>query len=362
MWVLIQRIIDKYCGPFVMVGLFPFRVLKKRPKNINSIAVVRLWAIGEAILTLPLIKRLKQEYPKAEITVICRSQVKGVFENQKFVDKVEVVSPKLFGNLNKYDVAIDTEPYLNLASIISFWMGRFPVGYSNKFSRILNLSNISFNDKIHAADNFLRLGKVLGINQKKLTELVKLPTDKQSEQWVKGHMRKWKSPIIGVCPTAGASAKSREWQDKRWIELLQYLKKYKPTIVFVTSKDNLNKIRTLQESLDFKTFDTTSLNLQKSFALVAKLDMMISIDTGPMHFAAAQGVPTIGLFCPNTPQRFGPLGKKNSYVYKPVLSRPCINVHKGQIPSCEGHGHMSNITVNDVIKEVEKLNKKWKIL
>ena len=87
---------------------------------------------------------------------------------------------------------------------------------------------------------------------------------------------------------------------------------------------------------------------------------MLSSDTGPMHIAAAQKTPTIGLFCPNTPVRFGPLGKKNSYVYKPVTLRPCINVFKYEIPNCKNHPHMKNIKVKHVLEEIEKLNEKWK--
>lgn len=360
--VLFQRVIDRYAGPIIMVGLLPFRLLKKHPKNIKSIAIVRLWAIGEAILTLPLIKRIKKQYPKSEITVICRDRVKSVFLKQNFIDNVETISPKLIMEINKYDVAIDSEPYLNLASLIGFWVGRFPIGYDHKFSRVLNLSNVTFNDKIHAADNFVRLGKALDIDQKKLTKLVELPTDK-SKQRANRFVSKLSKPIIGVCPTAGGSAKSREWKVDKWVQLLKKLhEKYNSTIIFVTSKDNHKMIKGLQKKLGFKTLHIMDFSLQESFALVSQLDMMISIDTGPMHIAAAQGVPTIGLFCPNSPVRFGPLGKKNSYVYKPVLPNPCINVHKGQVPSCESHNHMSNIKVIDVLNEVEKLNKKWKIL
>ena len=137
--------------------------------------------------------------------------------------------------------------------------------------------------------------------------------------------------------------------------------KYGGSMIFVTSRDNLQKVKALQEELDFETYDTTNFNLKQSVALVSKLDMMLTIDTGPMHIAAAQGVPTIGLFCPNTPVRFSPLGKKNGFVYKPVRKKPCINVHKGEIPDCNRHGHMRNIQVEDVFEEIEKIDKQWNV-
>ena len=39
-------------------------------------------------------------------------------------------------------------------------------------------------------------------------------------------------------------------------------------------------------------------------ALLQRMDVMISNDTGPMHLAAAMGTKTIGLFGPNLPSRF----------------------------------------------------------
>ncbi|MBI2653126.1 glycosyltransferase family 9 protein, partial [Candidatus Woesearchaeota archaeon] len=90
----------------------------------------------------------------------------------------------------------------------------------------------------------------------------------------------------------------------------------------------------------------------------------IGNDAGPMHIAAAQGVKTIGLFGPNLPIRFGPYGKGNTSLYKGYNCEfsPCINVHKGQVPDClyprnsnDYQKCMKNISVNDVLKEVEKL-------
>jgi len=363
MKIPLYRLIDKYIGPIIILALVLFKPFKKRPRDIKNVAIIRLWAIGESVLTLPLIKRIRESYPKAIVTVICTNRNKTVFENLDFIDKIETLNPKIIIEFNRYDISIDTEPYLKLASIINFWIAKYPIGYNHKLSRILNKSNIDFNDNIHAADNFVRLGKAIGVNQKKLDSLIELNPGKQDLDWAKKFTSNLNKPIIGICPTAGESAKSREWSDKKWVNLLnQIYKKYKSTIIFVSSKDNKVKIKLLQDLLNFKTLDTTDLNLQQSIALISQLDLMISIDTGPMHIAAAQQVSTIGLFCPNTPIRFGPLGKKNSYVYKPVLPKPCINVHKGEIPNCRNHQHMKNIDVVDVVKEIDKLNRKWKIL
>ena len=65
-----------------------------------------------------------------------------------------------------------------------------------------------------------------------------------------------------------------------------------------------------------------------------ELTLFISNDTGPMHIAAAQGTPTIGLFGPNLPTRFAPFGPDNIALYEKTPCSPCINVHKGSFPDC----------------------------
>ena len=78
-------------------------------------------------------------------------------------------------------------------------------------------------------------------------------------------------------------------------------------------------------------------SLKQLFALVKRFNLFISNDTGPMHIAAAQGVPTIGLFGPNLPARFAPFGKGNIALYEKTWCSPCINVHKGRFRQGEIH-------------------------
>ncbi len=361
MKVKLAKITDKY---LILILCYILSILKifKAEKKRKKIAIIRLWSLGETILTLPMIKRIKDKYPDSKITVICTTQNKLLFENQDFIDEIQTFSPKLSFMFKKFDLAIDTEPFMNLGSFLSFWLAKNSIGYKQKKAAFLYTNKIKFNDKIHSADNFIRLAKPLRIPQEKLTELTELNPGKGSIEWANSKILK--APLIGLCITTGGTGKSRRWPIKKWLELSQELiKKYKPTLVIIGAPNEKGIIESFQKRLNYlNTVNTTNIELKKTIALTSKLNLMISSDTGPMHIAAAQGIPTMGLFCPNTPTRFAPLGKKNSYVYKPILQKPCINVHKYKIPNCKNHPHMKNIKVEDVIKEVNKLNKKWKTL
>lgn len=58
-------------------------------------------------------------------------------------------------------------------------------------------------------------------------------------------------------------------------------------------------------------------------AVVAGLDALVANDTGPMHLAAFQGVPVVGVFGPTDPSRTGPVASRRSIVASPIDCAPC---------------------------------------
>ena len=138
-------------------------------------------------------------------------------------------------------------------------------------------------------------------------------------------------------------------------------------IIFVGALNEFDLIQSLQGKMENKEKSINSagkITLNQLFYLISKSKLFIGNDAGPMHIAAAQGIKTLGLFGPNLPLRFGPYGKGNIGLYKGNICEfsPCINVHKGQVPDClyprdsnDYQKCMKNISVDDVLKEVEKL-------
>ena len=143
--------------------------------------------------------------------------------------------------------------------------------------------------------------------------------------------------------------------------------RYNAKIIFVGSPDEaelINKIQDIMEKKNKAINSAGNITLNQLFYLISKCDLFIGNDAGPMHIASAQGIKTLGLFGPNLPTRFGPYGKGNIGLYKGNNCEysPCINVHKGQVPDClypknsnDYQKCMKNISVDDVLKEIEKL-------
>jgi lipopolysaccharide heptosyltransferase II len=87
------------------------------------------------------------------------------------------------------------------------------------------------------------------------------------------------------------------------------------------------------------------LSLRELACLVSRADLMLSMDSGPMHIACAVGAPVVALFGPTAPWRTGPFGSGHSVVRRALACSPCFQ--RSQCP--EGHHRcLRDITVEEV--------------
>ena len=85
-------------------------------------------------------------------------------------------------------------------------------------------------------------------------------------------------------------------------------------------------------------------------AVLARLSLFITPDTGPMHLAAAAGTPLVALFGPTSPERWGPLSTRAAVVRVDLPCSPCNRV-RNPPARCQGHTPdcMDLIRITDVI-------------
>jgi ADP-heptose:LPS heptosyltransferase len=86
----------------------------------------------------------------------------------------------------------------------------------------------------------------------------------------------------------------------------------------------------------------------KLAALLKRLDLLVSNDTGPMHLAAAVDTAVVTLFGPTNPDRTGPYGEKHTVIRAAVNCSPCYRRRCDRDELC-----MSTISVEKVKEAVE---------
>ncbi|MDD4151663.1 MAG: glycosyltransferase family 9 protein [Candidatus Gracilibacteria bacterium] len=367
--IKILRYIDKYFFGFLILIFFVFKYLyifrkNELVKNPKKILIIRLWALGSSLLSFPMIKQLEEYYGKnVEFDLLATNRNISVFKNQEYFKNIyNIFNLKDFLNIilsfKKYDIIIDTEEYFKLSGLLSIWLGKIGIGFSNLKVRGLSYNlSVKYNGEQHSILTSLDLISKLGIKYKipeKMEKLIYLDKDKLK---VDNFLKNYNGKKI-ICIHAGGAETSAErfWSNKNWINLIQKILANNSDTIILLSGTKFEEESISEISNSFQNNKNLinicgNFNLFEFAYLLEKVNLMISNDTGPMHLSASMGTKTIGLFGPNLPSRFGayPLNK-NINLYKGD-GTAYINVHLGKFEKCS-KDIINRISVDDVYKNI----------
>ena len=88
-------------------------------------------------------------------------------------------------------------------------------------------------------------------------------------------------------------------------------------------------------------------------------DLLITNDSGPVHFASTTDIPILALFGPETPKIFGPMSPNAKVISMELACSPCISVFNQKKSYCSDNQCMKQISVQLVISEAQKILSKW---
>jgi ADP-heptose:LPS heptosyltransferase len=92
------------------------------------------------------------------------------------------------------------------------------------------------------------------------------------------------------------------------------------------------------------------LDIRGLLGLLRTADLVISNDTGPMHLAATLGTPTLAIFGPESPARFGPRGSRSTVVWGRIPCGPCLTVENRKTAPCRGDNRcLQQLTAADLL-------------
>jgi ADP-heptose:LPS heptosyltransferase len=84
-------------------------------------------------------------------------------------------------------------------------------------------------------------------------------------------------------------------------------------------------------------------------------DLLITNDSGPVHFASTTEIPMLALFGPETPKIFGPMSPNAKVISMELACSPCISVFNQKKSSCNDNQCMKKISVQMVLSEAQKI-------
>jgi heptosyltransferase-2 len=161
-----------------------------------------------------------------------------------------------------------------------------------------------------------------------------------------------RAPLVGLFPGA-EWGRSKRWPWRRFADLATEIRRRLPgsrQIVVAGPSEVWLAVRVHEESGHLHPVIGPDLDLAMLAAVLAHLDLLVSNDSGPMHLAAALGVPTIALFGPTDPRRTAPAGEGHRVLYRNLWCSPCFRRHCPLLH----HGCLAGIGVAAVAAAVEE--------
>ena len=152
----------------------------------------------------------------------------------------------------------------------------------------------------------------------------------------------------------------REWDDKNWIDLAKLVyKKYKVKIIFSGGKadwDSVNRIVICLEQCNVEAYNIAGeYSLADMAAVLQNAKLLVSVNTGTMHYGAAVGVPLVAIHGANPIKRWGPLSKNSISLASDRQCCPCVSL--GYETNCKDPKCMQDIRVEDVMRAISTLLK-----
>ncbi len=352
---------DHALGAVVCTLLQPLRwlrFLRSRPRAARKVLSIKFWGIGSLQLLTPAIAGLRKRHAEAEIVFLTLSGNRdaaerlGVFDRVITLDVggaswfavfVRIARVALELRREKFDVVYDFEFFTRFSAIVSVLTGA-PRTYGFAAPRIwrgrFHTDVVPFNRYWHVARNFRVLAG--GENGRNVTA-----DDLAPHEFGERELARVDALLLerGVAidagfavlnPNAGQLSLERRWPVDNFRRLARrFAHDAKLPVILIGAASEREYTELVAKDCDADVIDLAgALTTAELVALLSRTSIFVTNDSGPMHLAAAIGAPTVGLFGPETPVMYGPIGLRAVALYRPPPCSPCINVHNNKVASC----------------------------
>lgn len=359
----------------LVVVKFIFRGKADRKTCPKKILIVHSGKLGDMVCATPMFRAIKKIYPNTKIVVIGNRVNRELLQGNPDIDAY-LIYPARFSDLlktvkkEKFDFACVTAP--NFTALAALYFADIPLiaapvienGFSPYETRPYKILCGFVTTRPHrmgnyAAREYLRLLEPIGIFSQDTEKHLYFSEAamKSAEAFLaKNGINSNSDFIVGMTPSAGS--KIKEWSRNRFAKLADYIyRKYRAKIIIIGGPGDVE----VDEMVSFLAENTKFINAKGLFdieelkALVSKLRLFISADTGPIYIAEAFNVPTIDIIGPMDENEQPPVGKFHKIVVAQRL-KPALHIMNARVYDAkEAYRQAESITVEMVIKELDNL-------
>ena len=336
----------------------------KITKNPHKILIVKPSSLGDVVHSLPFLNAMKTCFPEAEIHWVIAKGLEGLLDGNPMIERLWVINKdawkkidnakntvteisNLFKKLKteKFDLVIDLQGLLRSGIITSATRAPVRIGFqeAREGSRFFYTNKVTGGKDIHAVDRYLKIASFLGCDVSR----VSFPFPEESFSTFNSQLLTLNLPGEYAVLVPGARWKTKRWPAEKFGELASRLPVQSIIVGSKADKDSADVIVSLSAGKAVSLAGKTSL--KELIAVMRKAKLVVSNDSGPMHIAAALGIPVFAIFGPTDPRRTGPYGKGHTIISTAMPCAPCFK------KTCEDVKCLEGLSVDKVF-EIIKLN------
>jgi lipopolysaccharide heptosyltransferase II len=341
-------------------------------KNIKNILLIQLGDIGDAVLSLPCLRALHENFPDARLIVAVREKARGLIADCHWVDGVISINQgkrplleevryqkRFFTHLRRFHFDLSINLRLeDRSAILSFLSGaRQRISFYNHDGRLwqnrlsTHLNLLDYEVGQYVADYYSSLLAAYNVRTRyPLPQMeVSLEKLKQTEALFAEEQVPPNRPIIALQPFS--SWQYKELETSKYIELIrQITSEYGLPVCLVGSADERQRAKAIARDCGpgaYNLAGKTSMGLLP--AVLKACALFVGVDSAGMHIAAAVGTPTVSIFGPSAPASWAPRGPEHLVVHRNL---PCVPCRQKGCDGTERSRCLDELTVAEVMSAV----------
>ncbi len=343
---------------------------------VRRIRVIKLFGMGSLLLATPALQALREAYPGTVFEIVTAKNHSPFIRSLGIFDRIYGISlagiPELVRGVVRLllsprpDISINLEYYTWLAlALQTIQRSRVRVGFAERQwlrRRLLDVP-VHFNHRRHIRRIFGAVAEELGVRMASY-ELSSIDIGKADRESAREALSRSgfasDRPLIAVHIGASPLCPLRQWPLDRFRELLGLILNHTGAAIILTGGPE--EKAEAQSFSDHFTGENRfrdlvgELSIPATIALLGMCSILITNDSGLLHWAVAVDTPTISFFGPETPQLYGPPeGPRHWVFYSGRYCSPCITTTRAKSSECRDNLCLKDIGVGEVFEAVQSL-------
>jgi heptosyltransferase-1 len=331
----------------------------------RRILIVRLGSMGDILHSLPVLASLEGSFPNWEVDWLVEPRWRPLLEGIGYLSRIvnldtlgwrkDPLSAESWSGLRdaigtlrerRYDCALDLQASIKSAAACYLSGAREILGFEAPWLKepacgVFYTRRVSAAGTVHMVETNLALATALGAT----TRPVEFPLPPGNPALISEDL--WNGEWAVVNP--GAGWRSKLWPAERYAEVCDAVaKRYSLRVVLNCGPGEEELARQVAKGCGHARPCIYSGEIPGLIALLRRSRLMVGPDTGPVHLAAALGVPTVGLFGPTDPRRNGPYGARQ----KSLRPEGAATSHSRSAASAAIMEQISTEQVLEAVREV----------